>query len=74
MIKFTELKVFIRLQSKSAVAFLNSSFVGEHKIDAIVYDLNSPGFEAKMTVYGYDRQSKPAGTYVPIVLSQKNRW
>lgn len=58
------------LQTPTAVAFINSTFVSEHRVDAIVYDLNFPEFEANMTVYGY-KWSRP-GSYKPIVLAERN--
>lgn len=61
------------LQTSSAIAFMNSTFITEHSVDAIVYDLNYPEFRANMIVYGYDSSSKPS-TYKPIVLSRRNQF
>lgn len=65
-----EKKLFL-FQSPTAIAFVNSSFLGEHGIDAIAYDLNSPFFEANMSVYGYNYNDKPK-TYKPLVIARRN--
>lgn len=70
MLSFMQIKCFkFFFQYPTATAFINSSFVGENKLNAIVYDLNTPWFIANMTIFGY-RGYKPAA-YSPIV--QKRR-
>lgn len=58
----------LSLQSPTAVAFVNTTFIKEDSLDVIVYDLNSPGFIANMSVYGY-HYPKPLG-YKSIVLTK----
>ncbi|XP_055316376.1 uncharacterized protein LOC129576024 [Sitodiplosis mosellana] len=56
--------------SATAIAFVNSTFVGEHGLNVIVYDLNSPFFVANMSIYGYDTFDKPE-TFKSIVTKHK---
>jgi len=51
--------------SPSAIAFTDSKFISEDKINVIVYDLIRSKFKVDMSVYGFDRTRKP-DAYQPI--------
>lgn len=61
---------FSLLQTPTAVAFVNSTFVKKDSINVIVYDLNSPYFIANMSVYGF-HYAHVGTNYKPIVKSQR---
>lgn len=48
------------IQSLTATAFLNSSFIQRSCFNAIVYDLNRPQFTVNFNVYGYYGTDKPS--------------
>lgn len=54
------------MQSPTAVAFLNSSFIHENEFSAIVYDLSAVMFVANVSIFGYDEVFKPV-TYQSIL-------
>lgn len=49
----------IYFQSPTAMAMVNTSFVGEQEFNAIVYDMNTEHFMANMSVYGIVSKKKP---------------
>ncbi|XP_031630808.1 uncharacterized protein LOC116345515 [Contarinia nasturtii] len=62
--------VAFSFDSPTAIAFINSTYLSEHQVNVIAYDLNNPYFEANMSVYGYDSRVKP-DSYKPIVIKSK---
>lgn len=52
------------------MAFINTTFIDEHGINVIVYDLSEEWFRANVSIWGYDAWDKPPG-YKPIVSSGK---
>lgn len=51
---------FHLLQSPTATAFLNSSFIEAQSFNAMVYDLSRSEFTVKYNVYGYNANDKPS--------------
>ncbi len=49
--------MYCYLQSPTAMALINTTFVSEKEFNAIVYDMNTEHFIANISVYGI--RSKP---------------
>lgn len=47
------------LQSPTAIVFLNTSYIAEHSVNTIVYDLNKSQLTGNMSIYGFETKNKP---------------
>lgn len=63
--------MYLILQSATAVAFVNSTFIEENQFSAIVYDLSAYNFIANVSIFGYENGLKPVD-YRPILKIYKN--
>lgn len=58
------------LQSPTAIAFINSTFVLRREFSAIVYDMNTEHFMANVSIYGFKNSGLKA-THMEIIESKE---